>query len=74
VHTIKAFGTVEVQLQPWHWIEVRCKFHSIANLLPILIVYGILWAPEPILAHQKTEISIAPARNEMPIPVVPPIA
>jgi hypothetical protein len=74
VHTIKAFGTVEVQLQPWHWIEVRCKFHSIASLLPVLIVYGTSWAPEPILALQKTELSIAPARNEMAIPVVPLIA
>jgi len=74
VHTVKAFGTVEVQLQPWHWIEVRCKFHSIASLLPIIIVYGILWAPDSILAHQKTERCIAPARNEMAIPVVPLIA
>jgi hypothetical protein len=70
VHTIKAFGTVGVQLQPWHQIEVRCKIHSLANLLPILIEYGTLWAPEPILALQKTEISIAPARNGMAIPVI----
>jgi len=59
VHTIKTFGTAD-----------RSKIHSLANLLPILTGYGTSWVPEPILALQKTEISIALARNEMAIPVI----